>query len=78
MASLIDDRSLSMNVDEDDYWQVIGREQCPATAGFVVIQAAVAQMIKQWAINWTETLQSFDDLRIPVEVQVSSMPMSNL
>jgi hypothetical protein len=78
IVSLIDDPGLSLNVHEDDYWQLFAREQSPATAGFVVIQAAVARMIKQWAYEWTKTLESFDVLETPGTDQVSDMAMSNL
>jgi hypothetical protein len=78
MVSLVDDPDLSLNVHEDDYWQVFAREQSPATAGFVVTQAAVARMIKQWASEWTKTLESFDVLEIPGKDQVSDMAMPNL
>ena len=78
MVSLVDDPGLSLNVHEDDYWHLFAREQSPATAGFVVTQAAVARMIKQWAYEWTKTLESFDVLETPGTDQVSDMAMSNL
>lgn len=78
MVSLVDDPSLSLNVHEDDYWQLFAREQSLATAGFVVTQAAVARIIKQWAYEWTKTLESFDVLEASGKDQVSDIAMSNL
>jgi hypothetical protein len=75
MVSLVDDPGLSLNVHEDDYWHRFTREQSPATAGFVVTQAAVARMIKQWAYEWTKTLESFETLGTD---QVSDTAISNL
>jgi hypothetical protein len=78
MVSLVDDPGLSFNVHEDVYWQLFAREQSLATAGFVVIQAAVARMIKQWADEWTKTLESFDVLETPGKDEASNMAISNL
>ncbi|KAH7312910.1 hypothetical protein BKA65DRAFT_516899 [Rhexocercosporidium sp. MPI-PUGE-AT-0058] len=65
IVGLADDPSLSLKIHEDDYCRLFVREQSPAKAGFVATQAVVARMIKQWAYEWTKTLECFDVLGTP-------------